>query len=118
VQKRRCQNYRRQSGGAELDAGLVIAVGVKSYTHVLGVTWSAWAQPTTAVAGTTGKGAALASSLDLRGISKPLWWRARQVRTLLWPLFDRSAWAQPPTVEAGTTVEGGALAPVFLVGVG
>ena len=36
VQKRRSQNYRRQSGVAELDAGLVIAVGLKSYTHVLG----------------------------------------------------------------------------------
>jgi hypothetical protein len=39
VQKTRSQKYRRQSGGAELDAGLVIAVGVKSYTHVLGVIW-------------------------------------------------------------------------------
>ena len=39
VQKRRNQNYRRLSGGAEPDAGLVSAVGVKSYTHVLGVIW-------------------------------------------------------------------------------
>ena len=37
VQKRRSQKYRRLSGGAELDADQVIAVGVKSYTHVLGV---------------------------------------------------------------------------------
>ena len=39
VQKRRTQNYRRLSGVAKLDAGLASAVGVKSYTHVLGVLW-------------------------------------------------------------------------------
>jgi hypothetical protein len=39
VQKRRSQNYRRLSGGAELEAGMVIAAGVKSYSHVLGVIW-------------------------------------------------------------------------------
>ena len=39
MQKRRSQNYRRQSGSADLDVGLVIAVGVKFYTHVLGVFW-------------------------------------------------------------------------------
>ena len=39
VQKRRSHNYRRLSGGAEIDAGLVIAVGVNSYTQVLGVIW-------------------------------------------------------------------------------
>ena len=39
MQKRRSQNYRRLCGGAELDAGLVSAIGVKSYTHVLGVIW-------------------------------------------------------------------------------
>lgn len=36
---RQGQNYRRLSGVAELYAGLVSAVGVKSYTHVLFVIW-------------------------------------------------------------------------------
>ena len=61
VHKIRSQNYRRLSGGAKLDAGLVSAVGVKSYTHVLGVIWVGVGQTTTVVAGTTGEGAAKAS---------------------------------------------------------
>ena len=40
VQKRRSQKNRPLSGGAELDAELVRAVGVKSYTHTLGVIWA------------------------------------------------------------------------------
>ena len=51
-------------------------------------------------------------------LSQPLWWRARQLRALLWPLIDRTAWAQPATVMAGTTGEGVALASVRFVGVG
>jgi hypothetical protein len=46
------------------------------------------------------------------GLSRPLCWRARQVRALLWPLFDRSAWAHAASVVADTT--GGALLwPLF-----
>jgi hypothetical protein len=43
-------------------------------------------------------------SIDLRGLSQPLFWRARQVRALLWPLFARSAWAQPSPVLASRQV--------------
>jgi hypothetical protein len=97
-----------------------------------------YVQPATVVSGTTGEGAALASvrsvgvgtashfggghdnwwlcsglcSLGPRTFRQPLWWRARQVRALLWPLFFLSAWAQPATVVAGTTVEGAVL-PLF-----
>jgi hypothetical protein len=92
---------------------------------------SARAQPATVVADTKLEGTALASvrlvvegsarhcgggheswerspgfcSLGRRGLSQPLWWRARQVRALLWPLFAWSAWAQPGTVVASTTGE-------------
>jgi hypothetical protein len=102
------------------------------------------AQPATVVAGTTDEGAALVfvrsvgvgsyihcggghdrcgrctdlCSLGRRGLSQPLWWRARHVRALICPLFARSALAQPDTVVAGTTGEGAALATVRLVGVG
>jgi hypothetical protein len=98
--------------------------------------WSAWVQPASEVAGLTGVCAALASvrsvginttthcvvgqvwlgrfyglcSLGLRALRQPLWWRARQVRTLLWPLFSRSAWEQPATVVAGTSGESAAVA--------
>jgi hypothetical protein len=53
---------------------------------------SAWAQLATVVTDTTGKGAALAS-VCLVGVvpASPLWWRTRQVRALLWPLFSRLA---------------------------
>jgi hypothetical protein len=97
----------------------------------------------TVVADTTGEGAALASvrlvgvgpashcggghnrrgrcsglcSLRKHGFKQAPWWRARQVRALLWPLFPRSAWAQPSTVVAVTTGEGAALASVRSVGV-
>jgi hypothetical protein len=76
---------------------------------------SAWAQPATVVAGTTGEGASVASdryfsvgrashccvdqdrrgrcsflySLGRRGLSQQLCGRALQVRALLWPLFAR-----------------------------
>jgi hypothetical protein len=53
-----------------------------------------------------------------RGLSQTLWWRTRQLRALLWTLFERSAWAQPATVVADTTGEGAALASVRSVGVG
>jgi hypothetical protein len=88
------------------------------------------------VAGTTGEGAALASFrsvgvgsashyrgghgrwvrcsaicyLDRRRLSQPLWWRERQVRALLRPLFARSASRQLATLVAGRTGEGDALA--------
>jgi hypothetical protein len=70
------------------------------------------------VEGTTGEGAALAFSLGRRGIRKPLWWRARQVRALFRPLFARSALTQPATVVAGTTGEGAGLAYDRLIDVG
>jgi hypothetical protein len=101
-------------------------------------------QPATVVAGTTGEGAALAfvrsvvvgsathcgggnhmigrctglCSLGRIWPSQPMWWRARKVRALLWPLLTRSEWAQPATVLAGTTSEGAALDSVRLVDVG
>jgi hypothetical protein len=46
------------------------------------------------------------------------WWRAREVRALLWQLFARSAWPQTATVVASTTGEGAALASVRSIGVG
>jgi hypothetical protein len=57
-------------------------------------------------------------SIGRRGISQPLWWRARQVRALLCSLFASSAWGQPNTVVAGTTGEGAAQASVQSFGVG
>jgi hypothetical protein len=86
------------------------------------------AQEATEVAGTTAEGALLASilsfgvgsashcagghdrsgrcpglcSLGRRGLSQPLFWRARQVRALLWPLFAQSAWSEAVIVVAGT----------------
>jgi hypothetical protein len=51
-------------------------------------------------------------SLVRRVLSQPLWWRARQVRSLLWPLFARLARAQPATVVAGTAGECDALVSV------
>ena len=65
---------------------------------------SAWAQPASVVAGTTGQGAALSTSLGWRVFSQPLWWQARQLRALLWTLFDLSQWAQPGTVLSGRQV--------------
>jgi hypothetical protein len=79
--------------------------------------WSALPQPATMLAGTTGEGDVIASSLGRRGISKLLWWRARMLRALFWPLFARSAWAQPAIVVADTTVEGIILASARSVGV-
>ena len=57
-------------------------------------------------------------STERRRISRPLCWRARMLRALLYPLFARSAWAHAATVLADTTVEGVALASVRSVGVG
>jgi hypothetical protein len=105
---------------------------------------SEWAHPATAVAGTTCHFAALSSVrlygvgpashygggndgrgrcsglclLGWRVLSQPLWWRKRQVKALLWPLFAWSAWAQPATLVAVTTGEGAALASVVFVAVG
>jgi hypothetical protein len=105
---------------------------------------SAWAQPVTVEAGTKCEGAAIASvcsvgvgtashcggghvkrwrcfsicSLGRRGLTNPLFWWARLLRALLWPLFAVSAWALPATVEACTTGEDDALASVRSVGVG
>jgi hypothetical protein len=105
--------------------------------------WSSWAQPATVEAGAKSEIVALASirsicvvstshccgrhdrrgrcfglcSLGRRGLIQPLWWRIRQVKALLWPLFDSSAWAQEATVVAGTTGEGAALASVLSVGI-
>jgi hypothetical protein len=81
------------------------------------IVWSSWDQPANMVACTASEDGALACLFGLRGLSQPLWWRARQMRTLLWPLFDRSAWAVPVTVVAGTRFDGAELASVRLVGV-
>ena len=40
------------------------------------------------------------------GPREPLWWRARQERSMLRSVFVRSAWAQNATVVAGTRGEG------------
>ena len=107
------------------------------------IAWPEWAHPATLVAGATGEGAALFCLLDRRGLSKPLWWWARELRALLWPLFAwsvwdqeatvvegqlvsallwtvfaRSAYVQPATVVAGTTIDGAVVASVRTVGVG
>ena len=96
---------------------------------------SAWSQPATVVAGTSGEGDAMASvrwfgvgsashcvggyevesgalaSVRLVGIgSASQFWRIRQLRVPLWPLFHRSVLDQPASVLAGTTGEGVALA--------
>jgi hypothetical protein len=133
------------------------------------IVWSVWVQPPTVVACTIVEGAGLDSvrlfsvgtathcggeqnclghcsglcSLGWLRVSQPLCWRERQLRELIWHLFDRSAWAQPATVvagrqvralqwtllswsawsqtatvSAGTTCQGDALAAVRSVGVG
>jgi hypothetical protein len=127
---------------------------------------SAWDHPATVVAGTMCEGAVLASvllvyvvsyshiggwhdrsgrfcglcSLGRRGLRKPLWWRALnlrvqlwplfacrrgpreplwwlscQVRVLMWTLFAWLSWAQPSTVVAGKTGEGAAMTSVSFV---
>ena len=53
-----------------------------------------------------------------RGLIKPLWWQARNVRAQLLPVFTLSSWAQPATKVAVTKVEAAALASVRLVGMG
>jgi hypothetical protein len=57
-------------------------------------------------------------SLGRRGLSQTLWWRERQLKALLWPLFAWSAWTQLPIVVAGATEECAALSSVRFVGVG
>jgi hypothetical protein len=47
-----------------------------------------------------------------------MWGRTRQMRALLWPLFDRSVWAQPATLVTVTTVEGAFLESVRFDSVG
>jgi hypothetical protein len=77
------------------------------------VSWSAWAQQGTVLAGTSGEDAAQVCSLGRRGPRQPLWWRLRQVRALLWSLVARSALTQPAIVVLGTTGEGSAMDSVF-----
>jgi hypothetical protein len=79
---------------------------------------SAWAQPATEVASTTGEGACVACSLDPLDPSRPLWWRVRKVKALLWPLFSPSAWAQLSTIVACMKNEVVAVAYVRSVGLG
>ena len=100
--------------------------------------WWTWDQPGTDLVDTTAEGAVLASvrsvdvgsgshcsdgndcighcsglcSLGLRGVSQPLWWRARQVMAILWHLNARWTWDQPGTVEVDTTDEGAILATI------
>jgi hypothetical protein len=103
---------------------------------------SAWVQTATVVVGKTDQGAAPASvrlvgvgpashcggghgssgrrsglfSLGRHGLRQPLWWRTRQVKALLRPLFGRSAWAQPASVVTGMSNQVAALSSVRLVG--
>jgi hypothetical protein len=69
--------------------------------------WSAWAQPDIVVASTTVEGAGLAS-VQLVGVgpTSHCFWRARQEKALLWPLFATSSGAQPATVVSGPTGRG------------
>ena len=46
------------------------------------------------------------------------WWRAVNIRTLLWPLIVRSSWDQPVTSVSGMIGKGAALASICSVGVG
>ena len=50
--------------------------------------------------------------------AEPLWWRARQLRAQISPLFVCSVCAQEATVLAGMNFEGTTLASVRSVGVG
>jgi hypothetical protein len=71
------------------------------------------------VAGRKVEGSVLASVPSFGvGSLQALWWRARQVRAMLWPLLARSACAQPTSVLAGTKGVGAALASVLLAVVG
>jgi hypothetical protein len=65
----------------------------------------------------SGRGSGLCL-LGRRGFRQPLWWRPRQVRALLRPLFTLSAWAQHANVVVGKTDHCAALASLRLVGVG
>ena len=47
-----------------------------------------------------------------------MWWRERQVRARMWPLFAWLAWVQPATVVKDPTVEGAALVSDRLTGPG
>jgi hypothetical protein len=58
------------------------------------------------------------SSLGRRWLSHALWWRARQVKSLPWPLLAWSAWAQPAYQLASTKAETVGLASVRSVVVG
>jgi hypothetical protein len=104
---------------------------------------SAWAQTATVVAGLRGEGDALASlrsvdvssnshrgsghdklgrccglsSLGRRGLSQLLWWPARYVMAILWPLLALPALAQPANTLAGMKVEGAVMLYVRFVGV-
>jgi hypothetical protein len=108
------------------------------------ISWKAWALPDAVVVSTSYEGAVLAvdSLVDVgtarhcggghdswercsgfytfsrSWVSQALWWRARQVRALVWQLFTLSSWAQPTTVVASTTVKGADLAALRSVGVG
>jgi hypothetical protein len=90
-------------GGAALDSGGLVDVGSASHIvvghdrrrHCFGL-----------------------CSLGQRVLNQPLYWRARQLRELLWHLIAWSAWARTVTDLAGTTAEGGALVSVRLVEVG
>ena len=55
-------------------------------------------------------------SLRRLGLSQQLWWRARQVRDLLCPMFTCSSWVQPATVVPGMTGQVASLASTRLVG--
>jgi hypothetical protein len=76
------------------------------------LSWSAWTQAATVVAGAKFESAALASFRLVGGGS------ANQVTTRLFPLFAWTAWDQPATVMAGTTSVAAALATFHLVGMG
>jgi hypothetical protein len=81
--------------------------------------WIAWVQTATLVAATKGEDAALAFvSLVGVGPGSNRGGLARQVRALLWHLFDSSAWAQLATVVAGMTGEEVVLASVRFVCMG
>jgi hypothetical protein len=69
-----------------------VVVGTTVEDAVLAsVRLTAWAQPANVVSVTTFEDALLPLFDCRRGPNQPLWWRARNVRALLMPLFARSA---------------------------
>ena len=88
---------RHCGGGHDLSSASFVGVGTQSYYVGWHYSLGCWSG---------------LCSIGRRRPSNPLWWPARQVTGLLWPLVAWSAWAHAAIVVAGTTFEGAALASV------